>query len=88
MRSRFGIDISAHRSRKVRDVSVEDFDYIIAMHDDVKDDLRKNYPTINARLISWNIKDPIPVGDEVYERSAREIQKCVEQLPAYLKKTI
>lgn len=85
MRSRFGIDIASHRSRNVKDVPIDDFDYIVAMDNSVADDLRRISPSINARLISWNIDDPIGKGVEAYERSAREIQEHLKELPAYLK---
>lgn len=42
----------------MRDVSVEDFDYVVAMDSSVARDLRGIYPTINSRLISWDIHDP------------------------------
>jgi arsenate reductase len=85
MRSRFGIDISTHKSRNVKTVAVNDFDYVVAMDDTVADDLRSMYPDINAKLISWNIDDPIGRGVEAYERSAREIHKQIEELSGYLK---
>jgi protein-tyrosine phosphatase len=85
MRSMFGIDITSHRPRNVKDVCVDDFDYIVAMDNCVANDLRRMYPSINARLVSWNIDDPISKGVKGYEKSAREIQKKVEKLPAYLK---
>jgi protein-tyrosine-phosphatase len=37
MRSRFGIDISSHRSRNVKDVSVDDFDYVVALDGSVSE---------------------------------------------------
>jgi protein-tyrosine-phosphatase len=85
MRTMFGINISSHKSRNVREVSVKDFEYIIAMDDNVKEDLRGIWPSINSRLVSWNIKDPYGRGYGAYERSAREIREHVEQLTAYLK---
>jgi ArsR family transcriptional regulator, arsenate/arsenite/antimonite-responsive transcriptional repressor / arsenate reductase (thioredoxin) len=84
MRSRFGIDISSHRSRNVKDVRVGDFDYVVVLDDSVSGDLRKMYPGIDARLISWDIDDPICKGIEAYERSARRIQKHLKELSTYL----
>lgn len=55
------------------------------MDDNVKEDLRGIWPSINSRLFSWNIKDPYGWGYGAYERSAREIREHVEQLTAYLK---
>ena len=85
MRSRFGIDISTHNSRNVKNVSVNDFDYVVAMDSMVADDLRSMYPNIDAKLISWNIDDPIGRGVEAYERSAREIHKRLEEFSGYIK---
>jgi protein-tyrosine-phosphatase len=81
MRSRFAIDISSHRSRNVKAVPLDDFDYIVPMDATIADDLRRDYPSISARLLnSWNIDDPFHRGAAVYERTAREIQKHVAEL--------
>ena len=85
MHASFGVDISSHRSRNVRDVAVNDFDYVVAMDDTVADDLRSMYPDINPRLITWEIDDPIGRGVEAYESCVREIQKHVEDFSTYLK---
>jgi len=85
MRSSFEIDISSHRSRNVKDVPIHDFDHIIAMDSTVAGDLKETYPKISAKLISWNIDDPIGKGIETYEKCAKEIQKQVEELSACLK---
>jgi protein-tyrosine-phosphatase len=85
MRSKFGIDISSHRSRNMRDVSADDFDYIVPMDGSVADDLRRDYPSISARLLDlWNVDDPFGKGAAAYERTAREIQKHVAELPTIL----
>ena len=86
MRSRFVVDISSHTSRNVRDVAVNDFDYVVAMDNTVADDLRTMYPSIIPKLVdSWNIDDPIGRGVEAYETSATEIQKHVEGVSARLR---
>jgi protein-tyrosine-phosphatase len=87
MRSRFRIDISAHNSRNVHEVSMNDFDYVVAMDNMVADDLRSMYPNINAKLITWNIDDPIGRGIEAYEKSAGEIDRRIEELSGYIKET-
>ena len=46
MRSKFGIDISSHRSRNVRDLKLEDFDRIIAMDSSVTESLMRAYPIV------------------------------------------
>jgi protein-tyrosine-phosphatase len=85
MRSKFGIDISTHNSRNVKDVAIDDFDCVIAMDSTVADDLKIMYPDIDTKLISWDIDDPIGGGLEAYERSAREIHKRIMELSAHLK---
>ena len=81
MRSRFGIDLSKHRSRNVSNVPVNDFDYVVPMDYSVADDLRAMHPQISAKVMkSWKIDDPFGKGLEVYNRSAEEIQKRVEEL--------
>ena len=85
MSSMFGIDISSYRSRNVKNVPLDDFDYIVPLDGTVADDLRRNYPSISARLLnSWNIDDPFHRGAVVYERTAREIQKYVAELATIL----
>jgi protein-tyrosine phosphatase len=80
MSSRFGIDISSHRSRNVKSVRIEDFDYVVAMDDMVADDLRSMSSSVHARLVTWNIGDPIGRGVEAYERCASEIQKHLQEI--------
>lgn len=86
MRSKFGIDLSKHRSRSVSHVPMGDFDYIVPMDDSVADELRVMYPQISARFMeSWNIDDPFDNGLVAYERAAMEIQKKVEDLSVCLR---
>jgi protein-tyrosine-phosphatase len=85
MRSRFGVDLSKHRSRNVREVRLDDFDYIVPMDDSVAEDLKAMYPQISAKVMqSWRIDDPIGKGAEAYIGSAREIQRRLRELSAYL----
>jgi protein-tyrosine-phosphatase len=86
MRSRFEVDLSEHRSRNVRDVRLDDFDYIVPMDDSVAEDLKAMYPRINAKVMqSWRIDDPIGKGPEAYIGSAKEIQIRLRELSAYLR---
>jgi protein-tyrosine phosphatase len=87
MRSRFGVDLSKHRSRNVSALtSLEDFDHIVPMEDRIAHSLRKTYPRISGKLMkSWNVGDPINKGLEEYERSANQIQKRIEELSVYLR---
>jgi len=84
MRSKFGIDISSHRSRNVRDLALDDFDLIIAMDSSVAQELARRFPTTRRKLISWSINDPKYRGYGAYGRCAEEIQKKVRNLPSIL----
>jgi protein-tyrosine-phosphatase len=85
MRKCFGIDISSHRSRNMRSVSVNDFDYVVAMTRHLASDLKSEYQSINAKLIPWDIPDPYGKDVAVYERCAREIQGKIKELLVCLK---
>ena len=85
MRSKFGVDISSHRSRNVRDVKLDDFDRIVAMDSDVCETLSGTYPSVRSKLISWEIVDPVGKGVEVYERSAKQILEHIRELHSCLR---
>ena len=88
MRDKFGVDISSHRSRSVNNVHIEDFDYIVPMADDVKDDLKESFPSIGKKLMpSWRINDPYGHDLRTYEETAIRIQKHMKELSIFLKKT-
>jgi protein-tyrosine-phosphatase len=85
MRSRFGVNLSEHRSRNVRDVRLDDFDCIVPMDDSVAEDLKGMYPQVSAKVMqSWRIDDPIGKGPKAYIGSAKEIQRRLRELSAYL----
>jgi len=87
MRDQFGIDISSHRSRSVNDVHIEEFDYIVPMADDVRDDLKNSFPSLGEKLLpSWGIDDPYRGDLYTYEVTATRIQKHMEALAIFLKK--
>lgn len=87
IRDEFGVDISSHRSRNVKDVHIEDYDYIIPMNDVVEDDLRKGYPSLGDKLLlSWGIDDPYGGDLYTYEETAIRIQKHMNDLSRFLKK--
>jgi protein-tyrosine phosphatase len=86
MRSRFDIDLSKHQSRRLSDVRMDDFDFIIPMDDSVANDLKGMYPQTGARVVqSWKIDDPFGKGLVAYERSLMEIQKRIEELCIHLR---
>jgi protein-tyrosine-phosphatase len=87
IRDEFGVDISSHRSRNVKDVHIEDFDYIIPMNDAIEDDLKTNYPSLRPKLLpSWGIDDPYGGDLYTYTETAIRIQKHMKELSSFLKK--
>jgi protein-tyrosine-phosphatase len=88
MRDEFGLDISSHRSRNVNDVHIETFDRIVPMADDVHEFLEENFPDLGDRLMpSWGIIDPYRGDLFTYIETAAKIQKHMQQLATFLKKT-
>ena len=88
MRDQFGIDISSHRSRSINDVHMGNFDYIVPMADDVHDYLQQSFPSLGEKLMpSWGIDDPYGGDLRTYEEAAAKIQKHLEELSIFLKKT-
>jgi len=83
--SKFGIDISSHRSRNVKDLALDDFDLIIAMDGSVAQELARRFPTARRKLISWSIDDPKYRGYGAYEKCAEEIRKQIGNLPSILR---
>ncbi len=75
MRLFYGIDISDHKPRHIKDVSYDQFDYVIAMDIFVYMSLSVNYKIPREKLIQWNIEDPISQGLEIYKKVAQKIQK-------------
>jgi len=84
MQSEFGIDISWHIPRSISEISLDKFDYIIAMDSYVGDYLKRIYDIPKERLIIWQIKDPYLEGIEVYKQCAYEIYSHIRGLKANL----
>jgi protein-tyrosine-phosphatase len=88
LHDKFGVDISSHRSRSVDDVHIENFDYIVPMADEVHEDLKESFLTLGEKLMpSWKIDDPYGGDLRTYEETAAKIQKHMEELSIFLKKT-
>jgi len=88
LHDKFGVDISSHRSRSVDDVHIENFDYIVPIADEVHEDLKESFLTLGEKLMpSWKIDDPYGGDLRTYEETAAKIQKHMEELSIFLKKT-
>lgn len=88
LRDKFGVDISSHRSRDVKEVHLEDFDLVVPMDQNVHEYLKENFPSLGEKLLpSWGIDDPYGGDLRRYEETAARIQKHVEELSFFLKNT-
>ncbi len=69
-----GIDISAHRSKAVNEFTAQEFDYIVTVCDNARD----NCPVFpgQARRIHWSLEDPAAVqgGEDVRLQAFRRIR--------------
>jgi len=80
MKGEFNVDISAHRPRNVANVSLNDFDYIIAMERGVYNHLKQSYQILPGKLKLLDIEDPFGRGIEAYKKCARKIRSQVIDL--------
>ena len=78
MDDQFSIDITDHRPRDVEDVSMSDFDYVVAMEPYIADDLAHRFGLPAARIIIWEVDDPVGGG-------ASEYRRCVDDITRGLK---
>ena len=85
MRDKFGVDISAHRSRSVEHVHIEDFDYIVPMDDNIHEELKTDFSGLGEKLLpSWRIDDPYGRDLRAFEEAAARIRKKMEELSVFL----
>lgn len=75
----FGIDITSHRPMDVEDVSLSDFDYVVAMKPCIGDDLASRFGLPAAKTITWDVDDPAGGGVGEYRR-------CVDEITVSLRK--
>lgn len=73
---RYGIDLTAHRPRDVRDVRLADFDLVVTMSTYVAHELHNTHPG----LIEWSVEDPYLKGRQAYERCARQLERLIRDL--------
>jgi len=80
MKSGFGVDLAGHRPRSVSDISLDDFDHIIAMDSSVFQELAADYPDLKPKIIEWDIEDPYGQSLSRYKECAQQIEKHVQSL--------
>jgi len=72
---KIGIDISAAKSKGFNDLTVKDFDYVIAMG------CKDTCPFVSAKEhIDWQIEDPKGKGEYFFYKTRDLIKEKVEQL--------
>lgn len=78
LRRKHGIDLSSHRSRDVEDLSLDDFDCIVAMKPEYVKRLTGDFGVPAERIITWDVEDPLIEGtDEAYESCLGEIERLL-----------
>ncbi len=81
------IDISGHRSRKLKPEFLKDSAIIIAMNPSHSEELLKTNPEIKEKLLTFQITDPVGMSIRVYEETFQVIQAQVsKQWPEIMKK--
>jgi arsenate reductase len=73
-----GIDISSHRSKSVDEFTDEQFDYVIT----VCDNAREQCPVFpaQAKMLHWSFDDPAATGDKtVFRRVRDEIKERLQE---------
>jgi len=74
-----GQDMSGHVPRFVLDARPEEYDYIIAMDSSVFLRLSQMPQIPQDKLYGWEIADPAGYGVDAYEKTAAQIEDCLEQ---------
>jgi len=93
---RLGVDISAHKARRVTDLMLKQADFILVMEQGHKQHILKRVSGLNKKVFllkefsrdksgGLSIQDPIGMSMDFYERVAGELQKSIEGLVAKIK---
>ena len=91
-----GVDISAHKARRVTDMMLKQADFILVMDQGHKQYILKQRGELNNKVFllkefsedksgGLSIGDPIGMHITFYEKVARELQKSIEGLVAKIK---
>ena len=81
------IDISAHRSRRMKPEFLKDATLIIAMNQSHEVTLLEKYPEVKSKLLTFQISDPIGMNIRTYEETLQSIQaQITKEWPEILKR--
>lgn len=69
----YGVDLMSHLAKSINDISISEFDHIIAMDNDIFTIVIQRYPDMEDRTIQWQIEDPFYGTIKTYRSCAKEI---------------
>ena len=78
MQERFGIDLSTHRSRHIDDVTLDQFDVLVALDPIVYAPLREQCPVPPPEILLWPVHDPYREGLNAYRQCLTQLQTAIE----------
>jgi protein-tyrosine-phosphatase len=76
----FGVDIMSHKTKDLETVKLSKFDLIIAMDYYVFERITVCNPSLNDRLLKWDIEDPYGKDMDAYTKCAKRIEQYVRAL--------
>lgn len=82
------IDISGHRSRRLKPEFLKDAVVILAMNESHAEELLKTHPEVKSKLITFSIPDPIGMSIRTYEETVVQIESELEKRWSELEKKI
>ncbi len=83
MQELYGIDMSHHIPRDLRDVPLDSYNYLVAMNKSIAS-LLKTQDSVRQRILVWTVDDPYGKGKNAYERCANQIDALVRKLSSEL----
>jgi protein-tyrosine-phosphatase len=78
LQERFGIDLLTHRSRHIDEVTLDQFDVLIALDPVVYAPLRELCPVPPPEILLWPVHDPYREGLDTYYQCLTELQTAIE----------
>jgi protein-tyrosine-phosphatase len=78
LKEHFGIDLTAHRSRHLDEVTVAEFDCLIALDPIVYAPLCERCPVPPSPILLWPLDDPYLEGLDAYRRCLTQLQATIK----------
>lgn len=94
---KYNVRLMKHRAKNIKDVNLEEFDYIMCMTVQHKDMVLKMFPDLKDKVFvlkeyverkpsNPDIRDPWGYDMDEYERCSKEIVSCINELIRILKR--